>query len=92
MDFDKQKVKQWIEEYWTAPRECPICEADDWILMDKVWELREFHRVPFALGGPDRPIVLPVIALMCNVCGYTIFFNAIAVRAVSRPASEGGER
>jgi hypothetical protein len=74
MNIDKEKVSEWIESHWTAPRNCTVCQSDDWIVLEKVWELREFQ------GGP----VLPVIALMCNVCGHTIFFNAIAVRAVSR--------
>ena len=88
MDFDKAKAKKWIDEYWTASRNCPICGEDNWLLLDKVWELGEYRALPPAIAMWDdaarRPVSLPVIALMCNVCGYTIFFNAIAVKAVAK--------
>jgi rubrerythrin len=93
MEYDKEKVRQWINEYTAAPQFCPVCNHSDWLLLDKVWELREFRAVPAAITAWEAarsPSVLPVVALMCNVCGYTIFFNAFAVRAVSRPTSQGG--
>ena len=85
MEFDKAEVQQWLDRYWKGPHHCPICNSEAWLLMEKVWELREFQSGNLVIGG-GQP-VLPVVALMCNVCGYTVFFNAIAVRAVSRPAS-----
>jgi hypothetical protein len=85
MDIDKRKVGQWLETHWTGSHRCPICQGSNWTLMDKAWELREFQGGSFVIGG--QPI-LPVVALMCNVCGYTILFNAIAVGAVERPAPQ----
>lgn len=79
MDYDKARVQEWLDQYWGPPRKCAVCQNDAWILMDRIWELREFRTGPNAL---------PVIALMCNVCGHTVFFNAIAVRAVKRPDGE----
>jgi hypothetical protein len=58
--------------------------------MEKVWEFREFQGGDFAIGG-GQP-VLPIVALMCNVCGHTIFFNAIAVKAVQRSNSQEGAK
>jgi hypothetical protein len=82
MDYDREKVAEWIETFWKSPRKCPVCgEVDKWLLMEKVWELREFRGGDFVVGaGP----VMPVVALMCNVCGHTVFFNAIAAKAVER--------
>ena len=47
MDFDKEKVWQWIDEYWTASRDCPICASNDWLLLEKVWELGGFRAQQF---------------------------------------------
>jgi hypothetical protein len=83
VEFDKDRAMKWIESNWTEPRKCPICGSEDYFLLDKVWELREFHGGTLKIGGP----VLPIIGLMCNVCGHTILFNAIASRAISKDDS-----
>jgi hypothetical protein len=85
--FNKDQVQKWINDYWRESKNCQICGSNDWLLLDNVWELRDFRGGDVASGGP----VLPVVALMCNVCGHTLFFNAIAVRAVERPASREGK-
>ena len=88
MRIDKAKVWEWINSYWTAPHNCPVCQNDDWMLFDEVWELGDFHGDIRVIG---HNAVLPVVALMCNVCGHTILFNAVAVRAVSKPISREGK-
>ena len=98
MDFDKEKVKQWLDTYWTSPRNCSICGEDNWLLLDKVWHLGEVPPRPPILDAwimeaqIPPPSTLPVVALMCNVCGHTVFFNAFAVKALEKPAPQGGER
>jgi hypothetical protein len=87
MDYDKERAWKWIESFWKEPRKCSICGSEDYFLLDKVWEFREFHGGTLRLGGP----VLPVIGLMCNVCGHTIFFNAIASRAISKDEDMEGQ-
>jgi hypothetical protein len=87
-NFDKEKVHQWIQEYWTRKKDCQICGSDDWILMDNVWELRKFERGGLVVGSSP---LLPVVALMCNVCGQMVFFNAFAVRALKRGQQKGNE-
>ena len=91
MDIDKEKVLQWINTHWTGPRNCQVCHSTNWLLLDKVWELREFQGGALVIGSNP---VLPVVALMCNVCGHTIFFNAIAVGAVAKstPREEQDEQ
>lgn len=85
MKYDKNKVSEWINENLPDALKCPICGESKYFLMDKVWELGEFEPGP----GFGRQ-VLPVVAMMCNVCGHTILFNAIAVRAVKRSDAQGG--
>jgi hypothetical protein len=80
-EFNKEKAQEWISKYWTRPKECTVCGSDQWLLLDNVWELRKFERGTLVIGGSP---ILPVVALMCNVCGHLIFFNAIAVRAIAR--------
>ena len=86
MEYDKKKVWEWITSYWKPPRSCEVCGSDQWLLLDNVWELRRFEGGGLSVGGAP---LLPVVALMCNVCGHTLFFNAIAVRAVSKDNPEG---
>jgi hypothetical protein len=57
-------------------------------LFDNVWELREFQGGGLVVGGSP---ILPVVALMCNVCGHTILFNAFAVKAIERPQEKEGK-
>jgi len=76
MEFNKEKAQEWIDKHWRHSRNCPICMHNNWLLMTKIWQLPQFHQ--------EGDTNLPVISLMCNVCGYTIFFNAIAVGLVER--------
>jgi hypothetical protein len=80
-EFDKLKVQQWLSENWSGPHECQVCKNSDWIILDNIWELRKFEGGGLVIGGAP---VLPVVALMCNVCGQMLFFNAIAVKALER--------
>lgn len=84
MNFDRDAVRKWIDQYWTASHACQVCASSDWLLLDNVWELREFHGGGLVVGGSP---VLPVVALMCNVCGHTVLFNAIAAKAIERPST-----
>jgi hypothetical protein len=80
MSYDKEKVAKWINTYWTGPKKCPICQDQKWVLLDNVWELRKYQDGTLVVGGP----VLPVVVMMCNVCGHSILFNAIAIGALEK--------
>lgn len=86
MEFDTDAATQRINTYWTGSRACPICESQDWVVMNKIWQLLEFRGGGINLAGPTQPL----ISVMCNVCGYTLMFNAIAVGAVKQPSPQGG--
>lgn len=78
MSIDIEKAAKRINTYWTGSKSCPICTHDDWVIMERAWMLMEYKGGGVTIGGP----ILPLVAMMCNVCGHTIFFNALAVGAV----------
>jgi len=80
MEFDRQKVVAWLNEQWGGPKVCPVCGHNDWAILERVWEAREYRKGGLVVGGE----ILPLISIMCNVCGYTMMFNAIAVGLVER--------
>ena len=61
---------------------CDICDSPDWILNDKIFELREFQGGNLVIGGQSS--VFPVITLSCKKCGKTFFFNAIALGLIEK--------
>ena len=46
---------------------------NQWQIIDKVWELRQYHGGNFVFGDQQ---MLVVITLTCQNCGNTLFFNA----------------
>ena len=56
---------------------CDICSNQDWVLNDRIFELREFQGGNLVIGGQSA--VFPVIALSCRKCGKTFFFNALVL-------------
>ena len=68
----QQKFNEWIEKVWIGSKKCPICESEEWLVC-KISEVREYGGGSFNVGSP----VMPVIPVICNICGYTMLFNAI---------------
>jgi len=58
------------------------CGAHNWILNDKIFELREFQGGGLVIGGESS--VFPVITVTCKDCGYTYFFNAILLGVIEK--------
>jgi hypothetical protein len=58
------------------------CNAHNWILNDKVFELREFQGGGLIIGGESS--VFPVITVTCKDCGNTYFFNAILLGVIEK--------
>jgi hypothetical protein len=63
---------------------CPICHRDSWTVAE-MSEVRIYE--PERLGKE----VYPVIPTICNTCGYTMFFNAIALGLKSTSVSDDEE-
>jgi hypothetical protein len=68
----QQAAIEWLEQKWTTPKTCPICMSNSW-QTSPVQQLLQFTGGGLVIGGP----VVPVFLVVCNVCGYTLAFNAI---------------
>jgi predicted nucleic-acid-binding Zn-ribbon protein len=80
------KAAKWLEEKWTTDKNCPICRSINWGISDVV-ELRKFHNGMLVLN--DR--LYPVFLVICNVCGYTLTFNAQIAEIITSPAAPSPE-
>ncbi len=60
---------------------CPSCGTSDLVLGDRIYELREFSGGGLTIGGDSS--IIPIIALFCQNCGQTHFFNAITLGIIS---------
>ena len=79
-DNQKEILIQKLQAIWPEPRNCTICRENDWIIVDKIYEIREFYGGSFVIGGTGA--ILPIVAVICKICGHTIFFNAISLGLV----------
>ncbi len=82
MKFDLEKAKAKIAEFCDPLPACMVCQNTDWVLMDRVFELAEYH--PDGLVGK----VAPVIILVCVTCTYTISFSAVGLGIVEQTGKE----
>jgi len=62
-----------LRTHW-ADRTCPICRANDWLVSDCIFELREYHGGKMVLGGDSR--LTAVVPVVCERCGHTHLFSA----------------
>jgi hypothetical protein len=71
---DDALAAQWFREHW-KDRNCPICKEVTWAMAPN------FAHVPMVrIWRNHGPVAsFPCVVLTCRVCGYTLFFNAIAM-------------
>lgn len=82
MEVDRKKLVAWLEKRWKGPTLCPVCGHNDCNVPDRVFEAREFFGGGLMVG-PGK--LLPFVSIMCNFCGHTLLFNAIALDIVEPP-------
>ncbi len=58
------------------------CSGHDWILNDRIFELRDFQGGGITIGGQST--IFPVIVVTCKQCGRTHFFNAIILGLIEK--------
>jgi len=76
--IDRDQAIQWLNANWVARnRNCPVCSSANWGVEEDIVRL-------MTIKGPAYPSV----AVICNVCGYTMLMNAIKMRLLP----EGKER
>jgi hypothetical protein len=65
--IDRDAAIHWIGSKWPeARRGCIVCGENNWGVGDNIVRLQTRE-------GPAYPSV----AVVCNVCGYTMLFNAV---------------
>jgi hypothetical protein len=69
----RERASAWIAENWQGDTACAVCRNNNWQIGD-VFELRRYHGGTLVLGGDP---IFPVFPVTCNVCGNTIFINAV---------------
>jgi hypothetical protein len=67
---DQEKVLAWVQEKG-LPRHCPSCGSDEDFVGCDLIEL-PIKQVP----GAQRGTEIPVIPLICQVCGHVRLFSA----------------
>ncbi|HEX3842665.1 MAG TPA: hypothetical protein VHU85_17875 [Acidimicrobiales bacterium] len=77
----RARAADWLNTKWlNVTKQCPICISNQWSVSEVV-EVRPYTGGGLALGGP----VYPTFMVICGVCGYTMFFNAIIAGVLQSP-------
>jgi len=77
---DQQRVHAWLDKHWRN-RACPVCEKASWSLNDSLVEFRDFAAGNVVVGG----VVYPSLMVICSICGYCFFINAVRAGFVEVP-------
>ena len=83
MQLSEEQQKKTLKklEYFFS-KSCDSCSGHDWLLNDKIFEMREFSGGNLIIGG--QATVFPVITVSCKQCGNTYLFNAILLGLIER--------
>lgn len=73
---DRQKIDIWLKKNWRTGN-CPVCRKANWTLADHVVTPMLYNGVGFAQAAG-----YPQIMIICQVCGYTLWFNAVTAGIV----------
>ena len=74
---DAQVVIDKLSEVWTVKRLCPVCASGKLSLTDMV-EVRDYNEGNHCPGAA----ITPMVEVVCDICGYVMLFNAIALGVV----------
>lgn len=55
---------------------CTVCGKDNFTLVDKVYELREFNEGNLIIGGSNSSVI-PLVVLVCVHCGALVTLSAV---------------
>jgi hypothetical protein len=77
----QDRIIRKIQQKWVGPHTCPICKTDKWTLTSHVTSPVRLNGLAggMELGGQ----VFPTAMLMCNNCGYLLFFNLILMGVIN---------
>lgn len=69
-----------LNKVWVNPKNCLVCNHNEWQIADSVFELREFQGGNLVLGNSK---ITPIIPVICDNCGNTVFMNAIKLGVIN---------
>ena len=73
---DKDKVVDWLKDRGREPIECAVCGHQKWTVGDHLVAPAVFSEGNIFLGGASYPVVM----LICNTCGHTLYLNAVMMK------------
>lgn len=73
-----QKAAEWLAEKWRHGP-CPVCHENNWSYYPRLGQVSN-------LDYAGR--MVPMLLVGCNVCGYTVFINAIEAGIVKEPGED----
>lgn len=79
-DAEKEALRTWFSSKWRQGN-CPVCDANQWILPDRIMEIRAHAGGAFLLGGMS---IEPILEIICRNCGNTISVNAFMAGVVKK--------
>lgn len=88
MKLNKQQQDKLIaklNQVWKK-NTCEVCEHQNWMIDDTLFELREFHGGRTVLGSGA---IKPLITISCTSCGNTKMMNAIQMKLIDPKNPEG---
>lgn len=87
MELKSEQIKKAEEKLskLLSGQRCLVCQGNEWILSDRLYELREFSGGGITLGQSS---VFPVILVICKNCGNTLMFNAIQLELLEKKDGE----
>ena len=75
--LNAEKILKELNEKWRG-QPCPYC-GGNWVISNKVFELREFQNGNIVIGvGP----IQPVVPVTCDNCGNTVLINPLVLGAL----------
>lgn len=79
-NINQDKLINILNEKW-GNRPCNMCGNGNWLVSDKVFELREFNNGDLIIGGGP---ITPLVTITCSECGNTILINPIAIGVLDK--------
>lgn len=74
------KAISWLEGKTSQEMRCPVCSQRKFSVQEELTEMKPFQGGNLIVGGP----VYLYIAVACNNCAHTLFFNALLTGVISQ--------
>lgn len=86
MKLSNEQIKQLQQSLDKYASKCAQC-GGSFSLSDEVFQLSSYQTGTLYVIPPPGPI-FPIVCLVCDKCGHTILFSALALNVVPRPGDK----